>query len=345
MPAAAPDLPPPWFEATFDAGVTGAVFSASGLLAAAFGDGSVRLLGADGAARHVPAHDGAVLCLAVDIDGQGFVTGGDDRRLARLAPDGTVTELMRAPNRQIDVLAVSRPGRLRAVAIGREIRLLDAAGAVQARADDHPSTVAGLAFNARGRRLAAAHYNGVTLWWSGTLGRSPKRLDWRGSHIGVSWSPDDGHVMTATQECELHGWRVSDGDHLAMRGYAAKVRSMQWQARPPVLVTAGADCVVAWPFAGSGPQGKPPLEVGGGIGRLVTRVAVHPDRRLVAAGYDDGQVAVCELGAGGEGRAVRLRAAGGGRLSALAWSPDGGRLAAGTEDGLLCVFDLAARPG
>ena len=330
-------------EAAFNSGVTGAVFSDAGLLAATLGDGSVQLIGRDDYVMSVHVHDGAALCLAVDIDGHGFVSGGDDGRLVRTAADGVVTELMNAPNRQVDVLAVSRSGGFRAAAVGREVRLLNSQGTLQARAADHPSTIAGLAFNAKGKRLAVAHYGGVTLWWTATLGETAKRLGWRGSHIGVSWSPDGSHVMTATQECELHGWQVADGADLTMRGYATKVRSMDWQAKPPVLVTAGADCVVAWSFAGTGPQGKPPLEVGQKIGRLVTRVAVHPTGKLVAAGFDDGQVALCELNPDGKSRTIRLRSLGSGRVSALTWSLDGVRLAAGTDRGVLYVYDLGKR--
>ena len=116
---------------------------------------------------------------------------------------------------------------------------------------------------------------------------------------------------------------------------------MHWQARPPVLATAGADRVVAWSFAGAGPRGKPPLEVGQDIGRLVTRVAVHPRQKLVAAGFDDGQVALCALGPDTKSRTIRLPSSGRGRISALAWSPDGRCLAAGTEHGALRKFDLA----
>ena len=100
--------------------------------------------------------------------------------------------------------------------------------------------------------------------------------------------------MTAMQENELHGWRVANGEDMAMRGYAAKVRSMDWLAKPPVLATSGSECVIAWSFSGSRLQGKPPIEVGQDIGRLVTQVAVHPSRPLVATGVDDGQVAMCK---------------------------------------------------
>jgi len=332
---------PPVIESKFDAGITGAVFSDSGLLAAALGDGAVQLVGPNGSVQSVQAHDGAALCLALDIDGRGFVTGGDDGKLVRTSPDGSIAELMHTPGRQIDMLAVTRPGKARAVAAGKEVRLLNTSGNVQARASDHPSTVSGLAFNPKGKRLAVAHYGGVTLWWTATLGQSPSRLSWRGSHIGVSWSPDGAYVMTAMQECELHGWRVADCSDLAMRGYAAKVRSMDWVSKPSTLVTSGADCVVAWPFSGSGPQGKPPIEVGQGIGRLVVQVAVHPARPLIAAGFDDGRVAICELIADRESRAIRLRRGDGYRISALAWSQDGMQLAVGTDGGALSIFDLA----
>jgi WD40 repeat protein len=332
---------PTGIETKFDAGITGAVFSDSGLLAAALGDGTVQLIGPNGSVETVQAHDGAALCLTLDIDGRCFVTGGDDGKLVRTSQDGSIAELMHAPGRQIDMLAVTRPGKARAVAVGKEVRLLDASGNVQASATDHPSTVSGLAFNPKGKRLAVAHYGGVTLWWTATFGRSPSRLTWRGSHIGVSWSPDGTHVMTSMQECELHGWRVADGSDLAMRGYAAKVRSMDWVSRPSTLVTSGTDCVVAWPFSGSGPQGKPPIEVGQGIGRLVAQVAVHPARPLIAAGFDDGCVAICELTTDRESQAIRLRPGDGCRVSALASSQDGARLAVGTDGSALSILDLA----
>jgi WD40 repeat protein len=326
----------------FDAGVTGAVFSESGLLAAALGDGAVQLIAPSGTVETVQAHDGAVLCLALDLDGRSFVTGGDDGRLVRTAEDGGVAELVRAPGRQIDVLAVSRPAMARAVAVGREVRVLGANGKLQAHTSDHPSTVSGLAFNPKGKRLAVAHYGGATLCWTAMLGQNANRLRWRGSHISVSWSPDGAHVMTAMQECELHGWRVADSSDLAMRGYEVKVRSVDWLSKPPTLVTSGADCVVAWPFSGSGPQGKPPIEVGQGIGRLVTRVAAHPARRLIATGFDDGGVAICELAADRKSSAIRLRPGDGHRVAALAWSQDGTRLAVGTDGGALSIFNLAA---
>ena len=107
------------------------------------------------------------------------------------------------------------------------------------------------------------------------------------------------------------------------------------------LATSGGDCVIAWSFAGGGPMGKAPLEVGSGMGRLVTAVAVNPKTSLVAAGFDEGQVIVGALSR--QEKVVRLRGPDWDRITALAWSRDGTRLAVGSEAGAVLLFDLSKR--
>jgi WD40 repeat protein len=334
---------PPRQEFSLDAAVTGLAFLADNTLATGLGDGSVRLIapGETASPRTVRPHreGAAVLAMVTDIDGAGVVTGGDDGRVALTGARGEVSVLAEFPGRQADVLAVSPSGGLRAVAAGREVSLLDRTGKTVGVAADHPSTVTGLAFNPKGKRLAVSHYGGATLRWTGKLDQGAAKLDWRGSHIGITWSPDGTTVLTAMQERELHGWRLTDHQTMSMAGYGAKVRSMDWLRRPMTLATAGGDCVIAWSFTGGGPMGKPPLEVGSGLGRLVTSVAVHPKNPIVAAGFDEGQVIVCALSR--QEKVVRLRWPDWDRITALAWSRDGARLAVGTEAGAISVFDLS----
>ncbi|HVJ54233.1 MAG TPA: WD40 repeat domain-containing protein [Aliidongia sp.] len=328
-------------EIAFDATIAGARFLSDDLLALGLGDGSVRLVPPDPACStvSVQAHEagGAVLSLAADIDANAVLTGGDDGQLVRTGRDGSSRVLTAFPGRQIDALAVSAAGSLRAVAAGRVLRLIDRADRIIGTSDDHPSTITGLAFNPKGKRIASSHYGGVTLRWIGKLDQGATRLDWHGSHIGVTWSPDGSAVLSSMQDSELHGWRLADRSDMRMSGYISKVRSMGWLPRPMTLVTAGADCAIGWVFAGSGPQGKPPIEIGVGIGRLTTAVAVHPLHPIVAVGFEDGRAVLCELA--GE-RYARLRPADDKRIEELAWSKDGKHLAAATEDGRLALFRM-----
>jgi WD40 repeat protein len=310
-------------------------------VAFALGDGSLRLcdVGPTPTPETLALGDCAILRLEPDFDDDGFLLGLDDGRLARIDAGGSVHVLATRSGRWIDPVS-SHPSGFRAFAAGKEVVLLDAKGEPVGQPFVHPSTVADLAFNPPGKRFAAAHYGGVSLWWSQTAERKPKLLSWKGSHIAVSWSPDGAYVMTATQENDLHGWRMSDGGDIRMSGYPTKVRSWAWSPKPPFLATAGADQIICWPFAGSGPSGKPPVEFGGRGGgwggadgdNLVARVAAHPKGDWIAAGFQTGEATYGRIS---ERRMSLLIEGTGARVSALAWSPDGSWIAAGDEGGNL----------
>lgn len=311
--------------------------------AAALGDGTVQLIDLadpDGAPRSVRAHDGACLALARDLDGSGFLSGGDDGRLVRIAPGAAAETLAHVKDRWIEHVDAEPGARLRAYAAGRDVVLLDAAGRSPRSRLEHPSTVGGLAFAPRGRRVAAAHYGGVSLWWTGSSG-PPLRLPWKGSHLAVVWHPAGTHVLSAMQEPELHGWRLKDGADMRMSGYPTKIRSFAWTARGRYLATAGADAVVCWPFFGGGPWDRAPRELRVAGGRLVTAVASHPAADAVVAGLADGSVHAAPLDGGAP---APLVPAGGGPVSALAWSADGRHILSGTESGRIDWLSLARAP-
>jgi WD40 repeat protein len=320
-----------------EAEVVAALYSRDGgTLALAFGDGLLRLVTlADGTIRDVPAHeDGAILSAVVD--GDGFLTGGDDGRMVHVTAGGEAIALASFTGKWVGAVAAHPGEGLRAAAVGKEVHLFDAKGVRAVLA--HPATVDGIAFNPRGKRLAAAHYDGVSLWWTAAPAKNqtqtPKKLAWKGSHRMVSWSPDGEYVLTATQENDLHGWRVADGKDMRMRGYPTKVRSLAWTAKPPYVVTSGAEAVTCWPFAGSGPMGKSPMQIAGARDdRLVTQVASHAAEPVVAAGFADGSIILCDLR---DKRTVLAREAveaADTRISALAFAPDGRSIAWGAESG------------
>jgi hypothetical protein len=127
---------------------------------------------------------------------------------------------------------------------------------------------------------------------------------------------------------------------MRMAGYPSKTKSIGFTAKGRWLATAGADCVVLWPFFGGGPMGKAPTELAGGDGVLCTTVACHPTQEVVAAGFDDGLVLIAEVGSG---RVVPVAAPRGSAVSALAWNGMGSHLAFGTEGGFAGLIDLSKK--
>jgi WD40 repeat protein len=325
----------------FNAYVVGVAFLKEGWLAAALGDGRVAFITSESAdpPRCVSVHDGACLSLAADLGGNRVLTGGDDGCLASTDTSGRIEFVTAVPGQWVEPLAVSPVSGLRAAAVGKTVLLFAQEGALVA-SFEHANSVGGLAFDPKGRRLAAAHYGGVSLWWAIAGKQEPRRLAWPGSHLQLTWSPDGKYIVTAMQENELHGWRLSDDADIRMSGYPSKVKSMAWLPKGRYLATSGAEAVVCWPFHGKGGlTGKPPLDLGGSAESVVTVVAAHPRHHAIAAGYEDGATLVMRID---RPDPVGVKRPGKSAVTALAWSADGQHLAVGTESGFVGCFGVAA---
>jgi WD40 repeat protein len=317
----------------FDAYVTAVHFDASGRTMFALGDGTVRAVAAGGFVT-VEAHQGAILCACPHPAGAGLITGGDDGRVVWTRLEGeeiAATLVAQVKGRWIDAVAASNASGLIAFAAGRELHVRDIGDAAFTRVFSHEKSVADVAFDAKGRRLAAATYNGAALWYARIAEQKPQLLKWAGSHVLVAWSPDGRFLMSAMQENQLHGWRLADSKDLRMGGYPGKVKSLAFLSNGLMMATSGSNGAVIWPFAGAtGPMGKDAAEIGHDASAMVARVAGTPALSVLAAGLDDGRVWAADLKSG---RIEHLKADRGAAISALAVTADGRRLAWGDEAG------------
>lgn len=295
------------------------------------GEEAVVLATPKGEPRRVAVHGGAILTST--SDGEILVTGGDDGKLVATDVSGAFETRATDPkHRWIDHVALGPDGAVAwsagktAVVQAKELREFEA-----------PSTVGGLAFLPKGFRLAIAHYNGATLWFPNAAGATPERLEWKGSHLGATVSPDGRFLVTTMQEPILHGWRLVDRQHMRMSGYAARVTSFGWTAGGDWLATSGATQLILWPFQSKdGPMGKQPRLLAPSEHRIEV-VACHPRQGIVATGYGDGMVLLVRIDDGAE---ILAKNPGDAPVTALAWSADGLFLAWGTEDGAAGVVDL-----
>jgi WD40 repeat protein len=298
------------------------------------GDEALLFVPRNGDPQRVAVHGGAILTAASDRER--IVTGGDDGKVVATKGDMAPATIAADPkHRWIDHVAIA-PDSTVGWSAGKDAFVQSRRG--EPHKLEAPSTVGGLAFAPKGRRLAIAHYDGVTLWFPNAAEAAPERLEWKGSHVGVTFSPDGRYLVTAMQEPALHGWRLVDGKHMRMSGYSAKVQAMAWTGDGKGLATSGATQLIVWPFQGKdGPMGKEPLLLAPAE-RQVSAVACHPQKDVIAAGYQDGLVLLVRATDGAE---ILARHPGGSPVSALAWNAKGTALAVGTEDGDAGIVDLS----
>jgi WD40 repeat protein len=87
-------------------------------------------------------------------------------------------------------------------------------------------------------------------------------------------------------------------------------------------------------------MGKAPLELAGGDGVICTQVAANPNNDVVAGGFSDGLVVVADITSS---RILPIVPPQHGPISAIAWNPDGTKLAVGTETGFAAVIDFTKK--
>jgi WD40 repeat protein len=277
-------------------------------------------------------HAGAILESVAD--GSRVITGGDDGKVVGTNAEGESTTIAAdAKHRWIDHVALGPDGTI-AWSIGKSAFVRTIKG--EERSQDVESTVGALTFLRKGLRLAIAHYNGVSLWFP-KASAAPQRLEWKGSHLAVTVSPDNRFLVTAMQEPTLHGWRLSDGHHMRMSGYSARVRSMDWTADGEWLASSGSEQLIIWPFQGKdGPMGKQPRMLAPAAARATT-VACHPSQGIAAVGYSDGMLLMVRLDDGAE---ILVNRPSGSAISAIGWDVTGARLGFGTERGDAGILTL-----
>ena len=95
-------------------------------------------------------------------------------------PTAVFEDIADEKGKWIDALALR--GKAYAWSAGKQVRARDEAGAVKSWSA--PTTARGLAFQPKGFRLAATHYNGATLWFPKVEG-APQTLEWKGAHLDV----------------------------------------------------------------------------------------------------------------------------------------------------------------
>ncbi|MCY4231145.1 MAG: WD40 repeat domain-containing protein [Alphaproteobacteria bacterium] len=326
-----------------DAPLTGVCVERAGRYAAfAGGDGCVRIVDLLNREPSLSVHSltqDAILAIVPDCRQSGFLCGADDGVVYETDATDGPQELARLARSWPDRLA-SHPCGLRAVSDGAQVRLLDAEGQTVAELGGHPSTVAGLAFDSSGRRLAVSHYEGVSLWRLDRPCAAPRRLYQRGSHLDLSWSQDDHFLVTTTQENMLHAWDLVSGHDTGLGPCIAKVKSVGWSADGAWLLASGADTVSIWSFS----DGHLPPPAPGMLGRysdhLVARICPSPHLPIVAAGYNDGGLELVSLTA--RPRVEALASPPGHLVTGLTWSPDGLCLLGGDSDGRIFAYRFDA---
>jgi WD40 repeat protein len=203
----------------------------------------------------------------------------------------------------------------------------------------HTRPVWAVAFSPDGHRLASASEDGTVKTWDAATGQGIHTL--KGHRIEVhcvAFGPDGRSLASASRDQTVKVWDAESGQEIrTLRGHRSGVSRVAFSRDGRRLASASGDQVKVWDAA----TGQEIYTAKGSTSGIHTVVFLD-GKRLASAG-NDGKVRIWEDAVGVETRTLRSHQ--GNAIQALAFSPDGQRIAFTSsrlnEPGELTVWSLA----
>jgi WD40 repeat protein len=262
----------------------------------------------------------------------------------------------------IAALDVSPDGSLVAIGGVHETLLLDASAAARGervvvrRLIGLAARIESLKFSPDGARLAVAgglpgEQGELQLWEVASGKLLLSRVATADTLNGVAWSPDGKSIAFGGADTSLHVVAADSGDQLIEQGaHSDWVLDAAFSTDGKFVVSGSRDQSLKLVETATGRFVDNITAVSPGVpGGQVFAIARHPSRDLVAVGGSEGRVRtymmhrVVDRKIGDDSNLVRVYPPVPGRVFAVAFSPDGTRLAAGSSDhgkGHLQVFNV-----
>jgi WD40 repeat protein len=252
-------------------------------------------------------------------------------------------------------LAFSPDGaQLASASMSGTVRIWDAGtGRLIRSLRDYHGWVNGLAFSPDGKALALAGADCQTVHvWEVATGRDLRPLrGHQGDVNAVAFSPDGRTLASGGGDRQdgdtaIRMWDAHSGRELrVLEGHAGRVHCLAFSFDGRTLVSGGEreDEVRLWDVATGAcvrrlRRAAPAADDNNSADRRVSALAFSADGRLLAAGLDEGAVAIWDVVSGEQRRGPVGHD---GRVMSVAFSPDGRMLATGSLDRTARLWDVS----
>jgi WD40 repeat protein/tRNA A-37 threonylcarbamoyl transferase component Bud32 len=294
-------------------------------------------------------HTEPIASVAWSAGGDRLASGAFDNTIRIWDPaSGEELGLLSGHTRPVVSLAWSPDGsRLVSGSVDGSIRVWNpATGEETGLIMGHSSDLRSVAWSPDGSRLAVAGFDGKVRRWDIAAETEETPLDGAGAgFLSVAWSPDGSQLAAGEDDGTIQIWDVTNEQVVhSLTGHTDQVNDLAWSPDGRLVASAGGDGTVRLWDSVSGAK----LRELAGHTDSIYGVAWSPDGSQLISGSLDQTIGVWDAVSGEEintleGRTdgykqtVKLR--GGDWVASVAWSPDGKRLASGSGDFVIRLWD------
>ena len=188
----------------------------------------------------------------------------------------------------IDSLAWHPQSNLLAFAVNRELKIWDAnTKQISLKLDFEVSSIFNLAWHPQGKYLAASGHGGVKVWHCDNWQEKPYQLQVPGASLDCSWSSDGKYLASGNLDRTISLLAWDNPPPWLMQGFPSKVSQVTWShhADKPLLAASCQEGITIWQFNSQSKNWQSHVLQ---HQKMVQAIAFSPNSAFFASAGDDG---------------------------------------------------------
>jgi WD40 repeat protein len=285
-------------------------------------------------------HRGAVLSVAVSLDGKLLATASQDQtaKIWEMATGKELVTLKGHVGPLNSVIFSKDSRRILTASDDKTIKLWDCRSGKEIRTyNGHAGPVMALALNLDGNRFLSGSQDKTIRFWDIETGKELRTFSGhRASVLSIAYSPDGERVITGSTDRTVKVWDSKTGQEVRNLVVYGEVKSVAFSPNSRLIACGDSSgSMVIW----EAHTNRRPVRINS-YQSAINALSFSPDNKTILACNEDSRITIWDLQSNREVRSLPGRINEG--LTSMAFHPDGKRLVSGCRDHSARVHNLAS---
>jgi WD40 repeat protein len=185
--------------------------------------------------------------------------------------------------------------------------------------------------------LAVCGYSRLSVYDLETL-KENQNFNWKGQLFKLTFSPNERFAVCASNDLSIHIWDLKRNKDLSMRGFASKIRDLDFRCDGLYMANSSGNEVIIWDYMDPGPANKKPTVLGP-LEKDIQFVRYQHKGKILATFGDDGVIIFWRPDLFGE-KPLSIAGIRNQSISSALWTRDDRHVVTGLQTGYVALYPV-----